>query len=182
MSDKKKRGEENRAADEAFLEKLERWFLTAPDSEILQLMAPTDNSLVELYRTFGYAPGAWTEGMARMRAELKARKCNRDGVKVKRSGAAVEPIEAEPGNGGKKNRKLKDTRPRWGEDERRIYDIKIHDLIMARESDRGVARKVIEWAKKNPKLQPYKTPSDSMLQKWAKAERKFIGKKRKGPY
>ena len=80
---------------------------------------------------------------------------------------------------GATRRKRKDLRPRWGEEERRLYDVKVHDLIMAGHTDRSVAREVVKWAEQNPKLSQYKTPSESMIQKWAKSERAFIGKKRK---
>ena len=79
----------------------------------------------------------------------------------------------------KPRKKLKDIRPRWGEDERRMYDNKIHDLIMTGYSDRGVAKETVKWAEHKPELSKYKIPSESGIQKWAKSERKNIGKKRK---
>lgn len=79
----------------------------------------------------------------------------------------------------KRVRKVKDTRPRWGPDERIMYDIKLHELIESRKSDREAAQAAIEWAAGNSKLSQYKTPSASCLEKWAAAERKLMARRRK---
>ena len=74
----------------------------------------------------------------------------------------------------------KDVRPRWGGEERRIYDIKIHEMLMDGMSNRQVAKLIPDWAANNPRLAAVKTPSASALQKWASAERATIGIRRKG--
>ena len=79
----------------------------------------------------------------------------------------------------KKVRKVKDTRPRWGADERIMYDIKLHELIESRKSNREAAQDAIKWAAGNSKLSQYKTPSASSLEKWAAAERKLMARRRK---
>lgn len=81
----------------------------------------------------------------------------------------------------KKARREKDTRPRWGKDERYSYDIQLHDLIAGGLSDREAARAAIKWAAGNSKLAQYKTPSASCLEKWAAAERALMARKRKRP-
>lgn len=104
--------------------------------------------------------------MAAAVEEIRRARCGREATKTKNA----------------PQKKTKDIRPRWGEEERRLYDIKIHELIMDGQTDRGVAREAVKWAKQNPQLARYKTPSESMLQKWAKSERNIIARKRKRPY
>lgn len=71
-----------------------------------------------------------------------------------------------------RRKRIKDIRQRWGEEQRRMYDSKIHDLIMGGLSDRQVADAIPPWANEHPELRRYKVPSDSCLQKWAAVERK----------
>lgn len=85
------------AADMKFIDQLENWMTTAPDADIQRMIDP--NNLAELYKEFGYAPRAWADGIARLRAELKARQCGRDGLTVKRTGQNVSPQMAHE-NGG----------------------------------------------------------------------------------
>ena len=79
----------------------------------------------------------------------------------------------------KGSRKHKDVRPRWGDEERRIYDNKIHEMIMEGKSGRQIARDIPDWAERHSMLKGFKIPQDRSLQGWAKAELKNIEKKRK---
>jgi hypothetical protein len=101
---------------------------------------------------------------------------------VAKLGAQIERVaeaNAKAATPAKKARRVKDTRPRWGADERIMYDIKLHELIESRKSNREAAQDAIKWAAENPKLAQYKTPSASCLEKWAAAERKLTARKRK---
>lgn len=91
----------------------------------------------------------------------------------------IAEANAKTARPAKKARTKKDTRPRWGVDERRMYDIKLHELIDGGKSNREAAQAAIEWAKGNPKLAEYKTPSASSLEKWAASERALMARKRK---
>lgn len=67
----------------------------------------------------------------------------------------------------REQRRAKDTRPRWGAEEQRLYDGKISDLIGAGKTNRQIADEIPKWAEGNSNLRPFKTPSNSALQKWA---------------
>ena len=66
----------------------------------------------------------------------------------------------------------KDTRPRWKDDQRRMYDTKIHDLIMGGMTNRVIANEIPLWAEQHPQLSKCKIPGNTSLQKWAAADRK----------
>ena len=139
------------------------------------------------------------ERLSAKRREAQTLGAKRDGIKMSKSEAlasiktealalqirypAAAPLFAEfvtePAKPEKRVRKVKDTRPRWGEDDRHAYNRKLHDLIAGGMSDREAARAAIEWAAGNSKLSQYKTPSSSSLEKWAAAERKLMARKRK---
>ncbi len=139
------------------------------------------------------------ERLSAKRREAQTLGAKRDGIKMSKSEAlasiktealalqirypAAAPLFAEfvtePAKPEKRMRKVKDTRPRWGEDDRHAYNRKLHDLIAGGMSDREAARAAIEWAAGNSKLAQYKTPSASCLQKWAAAERALMARKRK---
>lgn len=78
-------------------------------------------------------------------------------------------------------RRAQNNLPKWGEDELRIYDAKIQDLIRAGKSNRQIADEIPAWAKDNRNLNPYRIPSNSTLQQWA-AILKDTKKKRKRTY
>ena len=64
-------------------------------------------------------------------------------------------------------RRAKNNLPKWGEEERRIYDAKILALISAGMSDRQIAEAIPTWAEKNTNVNGCRIPGDSALQKWA---------------
>ena len=68
-------------------------------------------------------------------------------------------------------RRAKNNLPKWGEEERRIYDAKILALIGVGLSDRKIARAIPTWAEKNINVNGCRIPGDSALQKWAASMR-----------
>ena len=81
--------------------------------------------------------------------------------------AEAERKEKEEAERKRLERRAKNNLPKWGEEERRIYDAKIFTLIGMGFSDRKIARAIPTWAEKNKNVNGCRIPGDSALQKWA---------------
>jgi hypothetical protein len=74
--------------EDAYLASIEAWLAEPRTRSEIEAMLDT-NALGTLYKTFGYAPHAWTRGQAILRAELKKRDMEHEGKTVVRSGENV---------------------------------------------------------------------------------------------
>ena len=64
-------------------------------------------------------------------------------------------------------RHAKNNLPKWGEEERRIYDAKILELIGEGLSNRQIADAIPAWAEGNSNVNKCRIPGNSALQTWA---------------
>lgn len=91
---------------------------------------------------------------------------------IKVIGQIIDSINAPKQMVDARRKSKNDTRPRWKDDQRRMYDIKIHELIMDGKTNRVIANEIPLWAEQHPELSKCKIPGNTSLQKWAAADRK----------